>query len=174
MALGSYMVIDQLTKAKPSLATSGELASLQRVWMTSWSILEISCALQHKNTSLWKSRCQQHILFNWFMDSEKNAMPATMTTNCSLRLTRRIGGETETDWKKKRKKKTTKNNYSTVLACHQKYSLAAATSPPLPEDWQYQASPGTSCSSHRWLECCLFGQAPVLRFACTFSTEENT
>jgi hypothetical protein len=24
----------------------------------------------------------------------KNAMPATMTTNCSLRLKRRIGGET--------------------------------------------------------------------------------
>lgn len=56
------------------------------------------------------------------------------------------------------------------MACHQKYSLAAATSPPLPQDWQYQASPGTSCSSHRWLECCLFGQASVLFFACTFST----
>jgi hypothetical protein len=25
------------------------------------------------------------------MDSEKNAMPATMTTNCSLRLKRQIG-----------------------------------------------------------------------------------
>jgi hypothetical protein len=28
------------------------------------------------------------------VDSEKNAMPATMTTNCSVRLKRRIGGET--------------------------------------------------------------------------------
>ncbi len=118
MALGSYIVIDQLTKAKPSLATSAELASLQRVWMTSWSILEILCAvislsdlhscLQHQNNSLWKSRCQQDILFNWFMDSEKNAMPATMTTNCSLRLKRRIGGETRNRLKEEEEQKDDK------------------------------------------------------------------
>jgi len=55
------------------------------------------------------------------------------------------------------------------LACHQnKYSLAATTSPPLPQDLQYQASSSTSCSSHRWLECCLFGQASVLLFAALF------
>jgi len=42
------------------------------------------------------------------MHSEKNAMPATMTTNCSLRLKRQIGGETRNRLKEEEEDKDDK------------------------------------------------------------------
>jgi hypothetical protein len=42
------------------------------------------------------------------MDSEKNAMPVTMTTNCSLRLERCIGGETRNRLKEEEEDKDNK------------------------------------------------------------------
>jgi len=42
------------------------------------------------------------------MDSEKNAMPAPMTTYCSLRLKRGIGGETRNSLKEEEEDKDDK------------------------------------------------------------------
>ncbi len=107
-------------------------------------------------------------MFTWCFTLKCHA--PTTTINCSLRLKRWTGGETKFFFCLFK----TKKNHHTIQARHQKKYSLATTSSPRPQDLQYLASPGTSCSSQRWLECHLFGQAFVLLFACAISTKENT